>query len=122
MNTDFLENIIFDELFLGQQARLERQLTKEDISLFAAMSGDINPAHMDAAFAKNDIFHGIVGHGMWSGSLISTLLGTVLPGPGTIYLEQNIKFKRPVRIGDTLTITLTVQDKFKEKAFVTFNC
>lgn len=126
MKKEFLENVTFDELTLGQQASLNKTLTQEDIALFAAMSGDVNPAHMDLEFAKSDIFHGIVGHGMWSGSLISALLGTILPGPGTIYLEQDIKFKKPVRIGDNITITLIVQDKRPDKPIVTpivtFNC
>ncbi len=122
MNDGFLENVPFDELTLGRQASLSRTLTQADITLFAAMSGDINPAHMDEEFARNDIFHGIVGHGMWSGSLISALLGTLLPGPGTIYLEQNIKFKKPVRIGDHITITLIVREKRADKPIVTFDC
>ncbi|KTD73833.1 bifunctional enoyl-CoA hydratase/phosphate acetyltransferase [Legionella tucsonensis] len=122
MNKEFLENITFDELTLGQQASLNRTLKQEDISLFAVMSGDVNPAHMDPEFAKSDIFRGIVGHGMWSGSLISALLGTVFPGPGTIYLEQDIKFRKPVRIGDNITITLIVRDKFPDKPIVTFDC
>lgn len=86
------------------------------------MSGDVNPAHVDSVFAKSTIFHGIVGHGMWSGSLISALLGTVLPGPGTIYLEQDIQFKKPVRLGDTITITLMVKDKHTNKPIVIFGC
>ncbi|WED42396.1 bifunctional enoyl-CoA hydratase/phosphate acetyltransferase [Legionella cardiaca] len=122
MNKELLENTTFDELTLGQQASLTKTLTQEDISLFAVMSGDVNPAHMDPEFAKSDIFRGIVGHGMWSGSLISALLGTVLPGPGTVYLEQDIKFRKPVRIGDNITITLIVRDKFPHKAIVTFEC
>ncbi|WP_392536717.1 bifunctional enoyl-CoA hydratase/phosphate acetyltransferase [Legionella sp. 227] len=122
MDKEFLENVTFDELTIGQQASLSRTLTQEDIELFAAMSGDVNPAHMDPKFAQSDIFHGIVGHGMWSGSLISALLGTILPGPGTIYLEQDIQFKKPVRIGDTITITLIVRDKQAKQAIVTLDC
>ncbi|BCA94520.1 bifunctional enoyl-CoA hydratase/phosphate acetyltransferase [Legionella antarctica] len=122
MGDKFLENIIFDELTIGQQASLNRTLTQDDIDLFAAMSGDVNPAHMDPRFAKSDIFHEVVGHGMWSGALISTLLGTVLPGPGTIYLEQDIQFKRPVRINDNLIITITVSNKDSNKKTVDFNC
>ncbi|KTD13258.1 phosphate acetyltransferase [Legionella jamestowniensis DSM 19215] len=122
MEQEFLQNVTFDELTLGQQASLSKTLTKNDIALFAAMSGDVNPAHMDPIFAESDIFHGIVGHGMWSGSLISALLGTVLPGPGTIYLEQDIKFKKPVRIGDNITITLIVHHKQKDKPIVMFDC
>lgn len=122
MNGEFLENVPFDELTPGRQASLSKTLTQEDIMLFAAVSGDVNPAHMDEVFAESDIFHGIVGHGMWLGSLISALLGTLLPGPGTIYLEQNIKFKKPVRIGDTINITLFVRDKRTDKPIVTFDC
>jgi phosphate acetyltransferase len=122
MNNEFLENITFDELGIGQQASLNRTLTQNDIDLFAAMSGDINPAHMNPDFAKSDIFHGVVGHGMWSGALISTLLGTVLPGPGTIYLEQDIQFKKPVRLGDNLTISIVVNDKNADNKQVKFDC
>ena len=107
----FLESVTFDELRPGRKASLSRALTQEDIELFAAMSGDVNPAHMDPDYARSDMFHGVVGHGMWSGALISTLLGTVLPGPGTVYLEQDIKFKKPVRIGDKVTVTVTVREK-----------
>jgi phosphate acetyltransferase len=122
MENEYLENVVFDDLTLGRHASLSRTLTQDDINLFAAMSGDVNPAHMDPEFAKSDIFHGIVGQGMWSGSLISTLLGTVLPGPGTIYLEQDIKFKKPVRVGDKVTITITVREKRDDKPVVLFDC
>ena len=122
MNDEYLENITFDEITLGQKASLSRELTQDDINLFAAMSGDVNPAHMDPGFAKSELFHGVVGHGMWSGSLISAILGTILPGPGTIYLQQDITFKKPVRIGDVITTTLIVQDKKTDKPIVSFNC
>ncbi len=122
MTDQFLENVTFDELTIGRQASLSRTLTQNDIDLFAAMSGDVNPAHMNPEFAKSDVFHGVVGHGMWTGALISTLLGTALPGPGTIYLEQDIRFKKPVRIGDTITITITVHEKSDEKNHATFEC
>lgn len=121
-DNQYLENITFDELTIGQQATLTRTLSQDDITLFAAMSGDVNPAHMDAEYAKSDIFHGVVGQGMWTASLISALLGTVLPGPGTIYLEQDIKFKKPVRIGDAITITAIVHEKLAEKYIVTLDC
>jgi phosphate acetyltransferase len=117
-----LENVTFDELKIGRKASLVRALTQKDIELFAAMSGDVNPAHMDPAYAKTDIFHGIVGQGFWSGSLISAILGTILPGPGTIYLEQDMKFKKPVRIGDRLTASVTVRSKRPDKPIVTFDC
>lgn len=122
MDKDFLENITFDELTIGRQATLTRTLTQEDITLFALMSGDVNPAHMNEEYAKSDIFHGIIGQGMWTASLISALLGTVLPGPGTIYLEQDIKFKKPVRIGDTITVTAAVKEKCADKPMVMLDC
>ncbi len=121
-DSEFLENVTFDELKIGAKARLSKKLTQDDINLFAIMSGDVNPAHMDPEFAKTDIFHGVVGHGMWLGSLISTILGTILPGPGTVYLNQNISFKKPVRLNDTITLSLTVQDKRDDKPIVTFDC
>src|SRR5674476_1588178 len=71
-----------------------RTLTHKDIGLFAVMSGDINPTHLDDAFAKSDMYHKVVAHGMWSGALISTLLGTQLPGPGTVYVDQSLHFQR----------------------------
>lgn len=122
MNNEYMDNVTFDELTLGQKATLVRILTQNDINLFAAMSGDVNPAHMDPNFAQSDIFHGVVGHGMWSGALISTLLGTVLPGPGTIYLEQDLQFRSPVRIGDHLTLTVVVKHKEPAKKIVHFDC
>jgi len=117
-----LENVTFDELKIGRKASLTRALTQKDIELFAAMSGDVNPAHMNLAYAKSDMFHGIIGPGMWSGALISTVLGTILPGPGTIYLEQDMKFKKPVRIGDKLTASVVVRSKRADKPIVTFDC
>ena len=105
---DFLENRPFDTLRVGDSASLVRQITQRDIHLFAAVSGDVNPAHVDAPYAKTSHFHEIVAHGMLGGSLISTVLGTQLPGPGTIYLGQTLKFLKPVHIGDSLTVTVTV--------------
>jgi phosphate acetyltransferase len=121
-DTEYLENVTYDELTPGRKASFARTLTKKDIELFASVSGDVNPAHMDEAYAKHDLFHGIVGHGMWSGALISTVLGTLLPGPGTIYLEQDMKFKKPVRIGDKITTSVTVRSKRPEKSVVIFDC
>ena len=105
---DFLENRPFDTLRVGDRASLVRQITQRDIQLFAAVSGDVNPAHVDALYAKTSHFNEIIAHGMLGGSLISTVLGTQLPGPGTIYLGQTLKFLKPVHIGDSLTVTVTV--------------
>lgn len=117
-----LENIPFDELTVGRTASITRSLTGRDIAAFAAMSGDVNPVHLDAAYAGQDIFHSIVGHGMWCGALISTVLGTMLPGPGTICLSQTLEFKKPVRIGDVITVSVKVEGKDKHKPKVTLAC
>ena len=86
------------------------------------MSGDVNPAHVDAEFAASDMFHKIIAHGMWGGALISTLLGTELPGPGTIYLGQALRFRRPVGLGDTITVTVTVESQGREWHRVVLDC
>jgi len=119
---DYIENRTFDEIKVGDSARLVRTLTKDDINIFAAMSGDVNPAHMDEEYARSDPFHKIIAHGMWSGSLISTLLGTKLPGPGAIYLGQTLTFLRPVGLGDRITVSVTAKAKDPEKHRVTFDC
>jgi len=118
----YIENHIFDEITIGESASLKRTLTQKDIELFAVMSGDVNPAHVDAEYAKDDMFHKIIGHGMWGASLLSTVLGTELPGPGTIYLDQTLKFEHPVALGDTLTVTLTVVNKKPEKHIIELDC
>jgi phosphate acetyltransferase len=107
--SDFLENHPFAEIRVGDSASLVRSVTNRDIQLFAAVSGDVNPAHVDALYAKSSHFHEIIAHGMLGASLISTVLGTRFPGPGTIYLGQSLKFRKPVHIGDTLTVTVTVK-------------
>ena len=106
-----IENRTFDELQPGDSASLVRQLTYKDIEVFAIVSGDVNPSHVDEAYAKSDMFHGVVAHGMWGAALISTVLGTELPGPGTIYVSQSLNFLRSVVPGDTLTVSATVLSK-----------
>lgn len=118
----FIENRIFEEIAIGDSASLSRTLTGDDIALFAAVSGDINPAHMDPDYAKGDLFHRIIAHGMWTGGLISAVLGTKLPGPGTIYLDQNLQFRAPVAPGDTITATVTVTARDEAKHRVTLDC
>jgi phosphate acetyltransferase/phosphate butyryltransferase len=119
---DTIRNRTFDELHLGDSASLSRTLTRADIELFAVMSGDVNPAHVDEDYARSDMFHKVIAHGMWSGALISTVLGTQLPGPGTIYLGQSLRFLKPVGLGDTVTVTLTVARLDPEKRRVAFDC
>jgi phosphotransacetylase/acyl dehydratase len=108
---DTIENRTFDEINNGDSATLVRTLTEQDIKLFAVMSGDINPAHVDPDYAMGSRFREVIGHGMWSGALISTVLGTQFPGPGTIYLGQDLRFLRPVKVGDTVTVKVTVKQK-----------
>ncbi|GAA4251068.1 bifunctional enoyl-CoA hydratase/phosphate acetyltransferase [Azospirillum formosense] len=117
-----IENVTFEEIQIGQQASLSRRLTMSDIELFATVSGDINPAHLDEEYAADSQFHKVIGHGMWSGSLISAVLGTLLPGPGTIYMGQDLRFKRPVGLGDVITVTVTAKEKHAEKNIVVFDC
>jgi phosphate acetyltransferase/phosphate butyryltransferase len=119
---DYIENRTFDEIKVGDSASLLRTLTKDDISIFAAMSGDENPAHLDEEYARSDVFHKIITHGMWGGSLISTILGTKLPGPGAIYLGQTLSFRRPIALGDRITVTVTAKAKDTERHRVTFDC
>ncbi len=118
----YTDNVTYDEICLGQSARTVRTLTLDDIRAFAAVSGDTNPAHLDPAYADATLFHGVIAHGMWGGALISALLGTVFPGPGTIYMEQALHFTRPVRVGDTLTVTVTVTAKNDDKKSVELDC
>ena len=121
-NNEWLENYPYENIVLGQAARMVRTLALADIQAFAAVSGDINPAHLNPEYANATLFHGVIGHGMWGGALISSLLGTVFPGPGTIYLEQNLHFSRPVRVGDTLNVTVTCTAKNDEKKTLDLDC
>ena len=125
LNTDqpeWIENRVFDVIAIGESAAVVRQLTEDDIALFAIVSGDVNPAHLDPAYAATDLFHRIIAHGMWGGGLISAVLGTKLPGPGTIYLSQDLHFRAPVSVGDTITTTVTVREKNAEKRSVVLDC
>lgn len=117
-----LRNRTFDEIAVGDSASLQRTLTAEDIQLFAVMSGDFNPTHVDAAFAASTDLNDVIAHGMWGGALISGLLGTRLPGPGTLYESQTLAFVAPVRIGDTLTVTATVTARDEASRGVTLRC
>jgi acyl dehydratase len=115
---DTLENITYDELQEGDCATYVKTLTEDELVLFAAVSGDVNPVHLDSDFAAESMFQGRIAHGMWSGSLISAALATVMPGPGCIYLEQSLAFKRPVRLDDTLTVNLKVISKERKNRVI----
>ncbi len=118
MEESILRNQTFDELKVGDSASVTRLVGRDDIDLFAAVSGDVNPAHLDATFAATDLFGHVVAHGMWTAALVSAVLGTKLPGPGTIYLGQDLKFLKPVAPGDTITVTVRVKEKRPEKRIV----
>jgi phosphotransacetylase/acyl dehydratase len=119
---DYIENRTFDVIQIGESAHLRRRLTIEDIKLFAVISGDANPAHVDEDYARSSRFHEIIAHGMWGGSLISAVLGMQLPGPGTIYLSQSLRFLHPVHIGDLLTVTVTARSKDAATHRIIFDC
>jgi 3-hydroxybutyryl-CoA dehydratase len=118
------DGLYFEDLSVGQSASFGKTITEADILLFAAVSGDSNPVHLNAEYAAGTIFKERVAHGMLSAGLISTVLGTRLPGPGTIYLSQTLKFRAPVRIGETVTatVTITALDPVKKRATLATLC
>ena len=114
----------FEQLAVGQTASLGKTITEADILMFAAVSTDTNPVHIDAEAARASMFKERIAHGMLSAGLISAVLGTRLPGPGTIYLGQTLRFRAPVRIGDTVTATveITALDAEKQRATLKTTC
>jgi phosphate acetyltransferase len=119
---EVIQNITYDELRVGQSAQLRRTLSRDDINAFALVSGDVNPAHIDDEYAQGTRFHGVIAHGMWAGALISSVLGNEFPGPGTIYVEQSLKFLLPVRVGDTLNVNIRVREKTDATRQVRMDC
>ena len=109
------DHIFFEDLRLGQKASFGKTITEADIVLFAAVTGDTNPMHLNADYAKDTIFGERIAHGMLAAGLITKVLGTQLPGPGTIYMSQTLKFRAPVRIGETVTATVEVVALHPEK-------
>ncbi|MCL1791928.1 MAG: MaoC family dehydratase [Peptococcaceae bacterium] len=103
------------ELEIGQTGSFTKTVTETDVYLFAGVTGDINPAHVNQEYAKNTMFKGRIAHGMLSAGFISAVLGMYLPGPGTIYIAQSLKFRAPVQFGDTITATVEVIEKNEEK-------
>ncbi len=119
---EYIENRTYDEIQVGDSASLVRTLKPQDIQLFAIMSGDVNPSHVDPEYARSSMFREVVAHGMWGGALISTVLGTQFPGPGTIYVDQTLHFSRPVGLGDTITVMVTATRKFDHNHHILFDC
>ncbi|HTO84019.1 MAG TPA: MaoC family dehydratase, partial [Methylomirabilota bacterium] len=114
-----LHGLYLEDVTLGMTAVYSRTVTEADIVLFSGVSGDVNPVHMDQEFAKQTMFKGRIAHGMLTASFISTVLGTKLPGPGCVYISQNLKFKAPVRIGDTVKARVTVTGIDKVRGRIT---
>lgn len=110
-----MQGISFEELKIGMSASFAKTISEADVYLYAGISGDFNPAHVNLFEAENGIFGKRIAHGMLSASLISAVLGMKLPGPGTIYLGQELRFLKPVFIGDTITATVTVAELFSGK-------
>ena len=107
-----------DEIRVGQSAQFSKTISESDVYLFAGITGDFNPAHVDEEYAGKTFFETRVAHGMLTASFISTIVGTMLPGPGSIYVSQEVNFLAPVKIGDTITTTAEVTELLIEKKHV----
>ena len=105
----------YDQICMGDSAEFSKTFSEADIYLYAGISGDFNPAHVNEEYAKNTFFKTRIAHGMLSAGLISTILGTKLPGPGTIYMKQDLRFLAPVQIGDTISACAEVVEVIPEK-------
>ncbi len=116
-----MNKLSFNEVKIGQTAEYERTITEDDIEKFAEVSGDYNPVHMNEEYAKQTMFQGRIAHGMLSASFISTVIASKLPGPGSIYLKQDLVFRKPVRIGDKITAKVEVISKNIEKKRITLS-
>lgn len=114
---DELHGYYFEDLEEGMTDVYGKTITDADIVMFAGISGDINPVHLNHEFASQTMFEGRIAHGMLTASFISTVIGTKLPGPGCIYVGQSLRFKAPVRAGDTVRARVTVAKLVPEKRF-----
>ncbi|MGD9649357.1 MAG: MaoC family dehydratase [Dongiaceae bacterium] len=112
--------LYFEDLTVGMSATASNTVSEADIVSFAKISGDTNPVHLNEDYAKKTMFKTRIAHGILTASFISAVLGTKLPGPGSIYLSQNLKFKAPVKIGETVRTQVTVAELNAEKKRVTF--
>ena len=119
---DTMSSYFFEDLELGMEASHEKTVSEDDIASFAEVSGDYNPVHMDEDYATGTFFKSRIAHGMLTASFISTVLGTRLPGPGCIYLSQNLRFLAPVRIGDTVKALARVASLDMTKRRAQFAC
>lgn len=120
MSGESLNGFYYEDISIGQSAIFAKTVTEADIAAFAGVSGDFNPVHVNEEFASKTMFKGRIAHGMLSAGFISTVFGMRLPGPGAIYVSQLLKFKAPVKIGDTVVARVEVTGMVPEKKFVTF--
>lgn len=116
------QGYFLEDLQIGQAGEFSKTITEADIVLYAGVSGDTNPLHLDADYAETTIFKSRIAHGMLSAGLISAVFGTLMPGPGAVYISQTLKFKAPVRIGDTVTARCTVAEIDTAKKRARFAC
>ncbi len=114
-----MRELAYAEIEIGAEASFAKTITESDIVSYAGLTGDFNPIHIDAEYARQSMFKERIAHGMLVSGLISAVLGTQLPGPNSIYLGQDLKFMAPVKIGDTVTAVVTVTDKRDDKRIIT---
>ena len=115
---ELLHGLYFEDIEEGMKDAYAKTITNADIITFAGISGDTNPVHLNHEFASETMFEGQIAHGMLTASFISTVIGTKLPGPGCIYVSQNLRFTAPVKVGDTVTATCTVSQLIPEKLMI----
>ena len=115
-----VREVKFADIAIGDTASFSKTITEHDVNAFAGLSGNFNPVHVDEAFARNTRFKGRIAHGLLAAGLISTVIGTVLPGANAIYMAQELVFKSPVMLGDTLTALVEVVEKIEAKKRIIF--
>jgi len=114
-----MAELAYEDIKVGDDASISRTITEAHIVAFAGLTGDMNPLHVDAEYAAKSMFGERIAHGMLVAGLISAVLGSDLPGPNSIYLGQDLKFTAPVKIGDTVTVAVTVTEKRDDKKIIT---
>lgn len=122
MNLPPLRTLFFEDLSIGMTERLEKTVASSDVVGFAQLTGDRNPIHLSEHFAAKTSFRTRIAHGLYTASLISAVLGTRLPGPGAVYISQTLNFRAPVKIGDTIFVTVTVAELMPEKSRARLSC
>lgn len=111
-----MQGLYFEDLSEGQSAEMTRIASAAVVEAFAELSGDVNPVHLDEAYARTTSFGGRIAHGMLAAAYISAVIGTKLPGPGAVFLTQSLRFRRPVRIGDSVTTRATIKTLIPQRA------